>query len=95
MKRNKRKAKMYLYIPFWILILGMFLGLFAMQLSRYYDYRHELDRLSAELAAEQQTASDLRYQEAFIGSPAYIEQLAREMLGFVRQDEIVFRNIAE
>lgn len=93
--RKKKKTRMFLYIPFWVLIVGMFIGLFAIQYSRYQDYRIELDRLTLELAREEQAASDLRYRQAFYESDAYIEQLAREMLGFVRQDEIVFQNIAE
>jgi len=75
--------------------MGMFAGLIAMQLSRYEEYRRELDRLTAELEQEQQVAVDLRYRQAFYDSDAYIELLAREMLGFVRQDEIIFQNIAD
>ena len=86
---------MYFYIPFWLLIGGMFLGLIAMQAGRYEDYRRELNRLTAELESERQIAVDLQYQRAFYESDAYIERLAREMLGFVRQDEIIFQNIAE
>jgi len=55
----------------------------------------QLDRLAAELAREVQAGEDLRYRQAFYASDAYIEQLARERLGFIRQDEIVFQNIAE
>ena len=86
---------MYLYLPFWLLIIGMFTGLIAMQIARYEDYRQELDRLTTELTREQQIAVDLRHQQAFYESDAYIERLAREMLGFIRQDEIVFQNIAD
>jgi len=95
-KRKRRfKARMYLYIPFWLLIVGMFTGLIAMQIGRYEDYRRELNRLTIELEEEKQIAIDLRYQQAFYESDAYIERLAREMLGFVRQDEIIFRNIVD
>lgn len=92
---KRRKARMYLYIPFWLLIVGMFVGLLAIQFGRYGDYRQELDRLTAELRQEQQIGENLRYRQAFYESDAYIELLAREMLGFVRQDEIIFQNIAE
>ena len=93
-RRKRKKSRLYLYVPFWLLIIGMFVGLIAMQLSRYENYRHELNRLQAELAYEQQIAIDLRYRQAFYESDAYIEQLARG-LGFIRQDEIIFQNIAE
>lgn len=93
--KTKKRSKLWLYLPLWLLTLGMFAGLFAIQRSHHEGYRQELARLNAELAAERQVATDLRYRQAFYESDAYIERLAREMLGFVRQDEIVFQNIAD
>ena len=95
MRRKKRKIRMYLYIPFWLLIVGMFTGLMVIQLSRYLDYRVELNRLKDELRQEEQVYVDLHHRRAFYESDSYIERLARDMLGFVRQDEIVFQNIAD
>ena len=92
--KKKRKPYMFLYVPFWLLIVSMFFGLIVMQIRSYEVYRQELDRLNTELVREQQIAIDLEYRQAFYGSDAYIERLAREKLRFVRQDEIVFRNIA-
>ena len=66
-----------------------------MQMSRFEGYQQQLNRLETELAREVQVGEDLRYRQAFYASDAYIEQLARERLGFVRQDEIIFQNIAE
>ena len=94
MKRFKKITK-YLYIPFWLLIAAMFCGLLIIQFSRYEDYRYELNRLTAELYREKQIYIDLQHQQVFYQSDAYIERLAREMLGYVRQDEIIFQNIAD
>ena len=94
MKKRRRKLNLFLYIPFWLLIAGVFTGLVITQMSRYEYYCRDLERLRAELAREQQIAYDLIYRRAFYESDAYIEQLARERLGFVRQDEIIFQNIA-
>ena len=93
--KRRNKTRLYLYVPFWLLIAGMFIGLLAIQYSRYEGYRQELNRLQAELEREQQIAMDIRHRQAFYESDAYIEQLAREMLNFVREDEIIFQNIAE
>ena len=93
--RKRKKPRWYLYIPFWILILGMFSGLIVSQMSRFEGYQQQLDRLTAELANERQIGEDLRHRQAFYASDAYIERLAREMLDFVRRDEIIFQNIAE
>ena len=94
-KLKRRTTRWYFYIPFWLLIIGMFSALTVMQMSRFEGYQLQLDRLAAELAREVQAGEDLRYRQAFYASDAYIEQLARERLGFIRQDEIVFQNIAE
>ena len=92
----KRKAtRWYFYVPFWLLIIGMFSALTVMQMSRFEGYQLQLDRLEAELAREVQAGEDLRYRQAFYTSDAYIERLAREWLSFIRHDEIVFQNIAE
>ena len=66
-----------------------------MQMSRFEGYQQQLNRLQADLAREVQAGEDLRYRQAFYASDAYIERLARERLGFVRRDEIVFQNIGE
>ena len=92
---RRKKPLLFLYIPFWLLILGMFSGLIIMQMSRLEDYRYQLDRLQDILAAEEQAELDLRYRQAYYESDAYFELLAREMLNFVRRDEIIFQNIAE
>ena len=92
--KKRRRLSMFLYVPFWMLIVGAFTGLLITQMSRHEYYRRDLERLQAELAREQQIAYDLKYRRAFYESDAYIEQLARERLGFVRQDEIIFQNIA-
>ena len=92
---KRRTPRWYFYIPFWILIIGMFSALTVMQMSRFEGYQLQLDRLEAELAREVQAGADLHYRQVFYASDAFIEQLARERLGFVRRDEIVFQNIAE
>jgi len=94
-KLKRRNPRWYFYLPFWLLIIGMFSALTVMQMSRFEGYRQQLDRLEAELTRERQAGADLRYRQAFYASDAYIERLARERLGFVRQDEILFQNIAE
>jgi len=92
---KRKKPRLYLFIPFWIIIVGMFIGMFVVQFSQYEDYRRELNRLQAELAIEEQISANIIHQQAFYESDAYIEQLARDRLGFVRPDEVIFINISE
>jgi cell division protein FtsB len=88
----RRKPRWGPYIFLWLLVASAFAGLAVVQYSRYDNYARELERLRASIEQERRTASDIEYQRAFYDSDAYVEQLAREWLGFVRPDEIVFVN---
>ena len=83
-----------MYAAFWLLILGMFSGLIVNQASRYNQIRDQLNHVEAEIAREVAIYEHLRLQIDFFDSDAYIERLAREQLGMVRPNEIVFRNRA-
>ena len=73
----------------------MFAGMLVIQARRYDGYSKELEKVRAELAAEREQREALRDQMVYYESDAYVEQLARDQLGFVRPDEIVFINTAD
>jgi len=93
--RVKNKFTLTLYVIFWALILIMFSGMIVTQAGIYNGLRADLDRISGDVVREQSIASDLEHQLMFFDSDAYIEALARERLGMIRPNEIVFRNMAE
>ena len=73
----------------------MFTVLIITQATRYNELRSELDRINAQIEAERAMEADLEMRLLFLDSDAIIERLARERLGMVRQNEIVFLNIAD
>jgi len=73
----------------------MFSALIITQAGQYNELRETLHRIEGEVAAERAIHDDLNRQILFFDSDAYIETLARERLGMIRPNEIVFRNIAE
>ena len=77
------------------MILTMFGAMLITQAGRYNQLRADLDRIKDDIAREQSIHQDLNNQLAFFDSDAYIEILARERLGMIKPNEIVFRNIAE
>jgi len=91
----KNKISLTLYVIFWALILIMFSGLIVTQAGQYNELRATLDRINEDVAREQAIYNDLNHQLQFFDSDAYIEALARERLGMIRPNEIVFRNVAE
>jgi len=100
MKRARKKSRARRLIT---LALLLFAASFAVatlvvvntQLQRYAGYRQTLDGLQNEILAEEQFSLDLILREAFYASDAYIEQLVRERLGYVRSDEVILVNIGQ
>lgn len=94
-KHKKYRSKMVIImLALWVVVIT---GTFAVVVNRsgvYNELSAELARLNAEIAAAQAINSDLQFQIEFFDSDVYVERTARERLGMVRQNEIVFRNTA-
>jgi len=78
-----------------ILIFGFFAVSALFYARPYAKYAREEKRLLLELEAEKEISLELEREKNYQGSNAFIEQIAREKLGFVHPDEIVFYNLAE
>jgi cell division protein FtsB len=91
----KRPISLMFYIAFWGLIIIMFVGLIITQAGTYNELRASLDRLHENIAHEQAIAESLNVNMDFFDSDAYVERLARDLMGMVFPNEIVFRNIAD
>jgi len=83
------------FLLFCMLIIVVFLALMYFQVGSYNSLRAENNRIQTELARQEAIYEDLRYQMAHFDSDAYIEQLARDRLGWVRPNVIVFRRLTE
>ena len=94
-KRARISIRMVFYALFWLLLLSATSVVMVMQASRYNTYRDVLAQVEADLRKEERTNMELQEQMYFYDSDAYIEQLAREHLGYVKPDEIIFINVAE
>ena len=95
--KRKRSRPLYnfFFLTFWATIVVMFTVLIVTQATRYNELSAELERLNAQIEAERVMEADLEMRLLFLDSEAIIERLARERLGMVRQNEIVFINIAD
>ena len=96
-KVTKRRRPLILaaYLLFWVVMLVMFSGLIISQAGRYNELRADLEHINSQIATARAEAEYLYLQAILFDSDAYIEQLARERLGLVRPNEIIFRNIAD
>jgi cell division protein FtsB len=93
--RKKRKWSNLVILFFWLILIGIFSGAIIMQASGYNHYRRELNKVMEDLEREKRIHTELLNQIIYYESDAYIERLARDQLGYVRPDEIVFVNIAD
>jgi cell division protein FtsB len=94
-KKRERPLVITLYVMFWAAVLIMFAGLFVSQMESYNELQAELTRVNSNIALERAEYERLQHQLHLFDSDAYMEQLARDRLGMVRPNEIVFRNIAD
>jgi len=95
-KMKKPKAKFTLvFVVFWMVLLGLSFALVVGQAGRYNELRSEFESVEADIERATARHYDLQHQVDFFDVDAYVENLARERLGMLRPNELIFRNIAE
>ncbi len=95
-RKNKRGRKRggtgKICISCMVLVLT---GILSFQIVRLYHrdqaYQEQQAQLTEELAEEEQRAEDLAQQQSYVGTDAYVEEVARTKLGMVYPDEILFK----
>jgi len=89
-KKKKRMSNL-IFMLVCLVIVGAFFGLISRQAASYNSLRAQHDRIQADFARARAVYYTLNYRIAHFDSDAYIERLARERFGWVRNNEIVFR----
>jgi cell division protein FtsL len=95
MAKSAKKIQLVLFVLFWLILVSMFIGLTITQMSSYNYYRSELMKIQNNLQFEEDEYKNLLNQQEFYKSNAYIEQLARDRLNYVKPNEIVIINDTE
>lgn len=90
-KKPKSKMNTFIFIIVCMIILGGFFGLISLQAASYNTLRADHNRVLADIDRETAIYEGIRYQIAHFDSDAYIEELARNRLGWVRPNELVLR----
>lgn len=65
------------------------------QASRYQQLQDEQAALQSEIQAEQERKIEFEKREQYYNSDVYIEQMARDYLGMVKPNEILYINRGE
>ena len=96
-KRNRRPRKLssvllrgFLFVFVMMITVGI-----GKQAIRYQEVQEELAVVTAEIEAEQEKQLDFDSRKEYYNSDTYIEQVAREQLGMVKPNEIIYINRSE
>ena len=88
---KKRKLKLTTIALLAVVLFLMIKGIMLQpQINENYDTQSELE---AQIEYEKQRADEVDALKEIVDSDEYIEKIAREKLGMVRKDEIVFIDI--
>lgn len=102
MRGKKRKARMksrviqhrisVLSISCVILLLGVILSVGSISLhEKNKNYKAQEDVLEAQLKEEAARADEIEALEEYVGTDEYVEDVAKEKLGLVNPNEILFK----
>ena len=92
MRRRHKKGTGIGIIAFVVLILC------GIVTSRKFDLdqqsvkaERKIEDLNAKIKEQNDRAADIKNQEAYVQTPKYIEDIARDKLGLVDKDDVIFK----
>lgn len=97
MKNIKKSNKKNIASKIYIFAYLFFLICFATYVNHYYkilnDYNKQINQLSNEIELEKKNNAKLIEQIEYKNSNEYIEKIAREKLGMIKNNEIIFIDV--
>jgi cell division protein DivIC len=91
MRRTKKRGTGVGIIALVVLILFAIVTYSRVGLQdRYDEAQITNDRLNAQIEEQEERALDISNMKAYVQTKQYIEDIAREKLGLVYKDEIIF-----
>lgn len=98
-KKTKNTKNTRLSSVFLRMFLALFVCMVAVgignQANRYQELLEEKAALQSEIEAEQERKAEFEKRQDYYNSDVYIEQMAREYLGMVKPNEILYINRGE
>lgn len=80
-----RLPQLLYYYAAWLLYMGW-------QLKKSNDaYKVQEEELQTQIDAEKERSEEINKLKKYVGTDEYIEEVAREKLGLVKENEILFR----
>lgn len=93
-KKSRKASSIFLRIFMLAFVAAISVGI-VKQALRYQELQEELAVVTAAIAEEEEKKLDFDSRKEYYNSDSYIEQIAREQLGMVKPNEIIFINRSE
>ncbi|MBR4015988.1 MAG: septum formation initiator family protein [Anaerotignum sp.] len=93
-KTGKKSGSLFLRVFLLVFFCAVAIGV-GQQAGRYQELQEQKAVLTAEMQAEKKKQLELENRREYYNSDTYIEQIAREQLGMVKPNEILYINRSE
>lgn len=93
-KKSRKLSSLFLRVFLFIFVATVSVGI-GTQFIRYQEVQEELAVVTAEIEKEQKRQLEFETRKEYYTSDSYIEQVAREQLGMVKPNEILYINRSE
>ena len=94
MKKSRKASSLFVRLFLLVFVCAVFVGV-GKQAVRYQEVKEEMAVVTAEIEAEQEKQLTFETRKEYYTSDSYIEQVAREQLGMVKPNEIIYINRSE
>lgn len=92
MRRRKKSSTGIGTIAFVVLILFAIVSYSRIGLEERHDEAQiKINRLEAKIEKQQERQIEINNLRAYVQTKSYIEEIAREKLGLVYEDELIFK----
>lgn len=93
-KKSKKISGLFLRVFVLVFVVAVAVGI-GRQAARYQEVKDETALVAAQVKEEKQKQQEFEARREYYTSDAYIEQIAREQLGMVKSNEILYINRGE
>lgn len=93
-KKSKKISGLFLRVFVLVFVVAVAVGI-GRQAARYQEVKDETASVAAQVKEEKEKQQKFEARREYYTSDAYIEQIAREQLGMVKSNEILYINRGE
>lgn len=94
MKKSRKLTSLFLRAFLLVFVCTVAVGI-GKKVIRYQELQEEKAVLTADIEAEKEKQLEFENRREYYNSDSYIEQIAREQLGMIKSNEILYVNRSE